>query len=106
MPRKQDDDKMKLKHYWENGAYLVSDNGDVFGPEAPGLGGRYSRLQLGRIGGYPSVGVYIDHIRKTRLVHRMVLETFVGPCPDGMECAHEDGVRTNCNLSNLQWKSH
>ncbi|KKL84217.1 hypothetical protein LCGC14_1966890, partial [marine sediment metagenome] len=30
-----------------------------------------------------------------RLVHRLVLETFIGPCPEGMECRHLDGDQTN-----------
>ena len=37
------------------------------------------------------------------LVHRLVLEAFVGPCPDGMECCHNDGDATNNHLSNLRW---
>jgi hypothetical protein len=36
-------------------------------------------------------------------IHRLVLETFIGPCPEGMECRHLDGNPTNNNLSNLCW---
>lgn len=32
-----------------------------------------------------------------------MLEAFVGPCPDGMECCHEDGNPGNNALSNLRW---
>jgi len=28
------------------------------------------------------------------LIHRLVLETFIGPCPEGMECRHLDGDQT------------
>jgi hypothetical protein len=38
-----------------------------------------------------------------KLVHRLVLETYIGPCPDGMECRHLDGNPLNNNLSNLRW---
>lgn len=38
-----------------------------------------------------------------RLIHRLVLEAFVGECPDGMECRHLDGDRSNNRLSNLCW---
>jgi hypothetical protein len=38
-----------------------------------------------------------------RLVHHLVLEAFVGPRPEGMECRHLDGDATNNNLSNLVW---
>lgn len=36
-------------------------------------------------------------------VHRIVLETFVGPCPDGMECDHKDRNRSNNHIENLRW---
>jgi hypothetical protein len=36
-------------------------------------------------------------------VHRLVLETFIGPCPPGLQCCHWDGVRTNNRLMNLRW---
>ena len=31
------------------------------------------------------------------------LTTFINPCPDGMECCHNDGDHTNNWLSNLRW---
>jgi hypothetical protein len=37
------------------------------------------------------------------LVHRLVLEHFVGPCPDGCECCHGDGDPNNNHLNNLRW---
>lgn len=36
-------------------------------------------------------------------VHVLVLRAFIGPCPPGMECCHEDGDRTNNRLENLRW---
>lgn len=41
-----------------------------------------------------------------RYVHRLVLEAFVGPCPAGMECCHEDGDPGNNRLTNLRWDTH
>jgi hypothetical protein len=38
-----------------------------------------------------------------RLVYRLVLEAFVGPCPDGMEACHGDGNHRNNRLDNLRW---
>ena len=32
-----------------------------------------------------------------------MLEAFVGPCPDGMECCHYDDNPYNNILSNLRW---
>lgn len=61
--------------------------------------------------GYELKGkVHTDgHIRVTlaggikRFVHVLVLETFVGPCPDGMQCLHRDGNPANNRLDNLRW---
>lgn len=39
-------------------------------------------------------------------VGRLVLETFVGPCPPGQECRHLDGSKANNNLTNLAWGTH
>lgn len=41
--------------------------------------------------------------RKKVWVHRLVLEAFVGPCPDGMECCHRDGDPSNNRTTNLRW---
>lgn len=41
--------------------------------------------------------------RLQQYVHRVVLSAFVGPCPDGMECCHNDGDGTNNRLKNLRW---
>lgn len=40
---------------------------------------------------------------KTKRVHRLVLEAFVGPCPSGMEGCHNDGNPANNKLNNLRW---
>lgn len=38
---------------------------------------------------------------------RSVLETFVGPCPEGMECCHfPERDRSNNRLDNLRWDTH
>jgi hypothetical protein len=33
----------------------------------------------------------------------MILESFMGLCPEGMEACHNDGNRTNNRLLNLRW---
>jgi len=43
----------------------------------------------------------IKHVQY--LVHRLVLESFVGPCPDGMQCRHLNGIKTDNRLENLCW---
>lgn len=39
----------------------------------------------------------------TMQVSRLVLETFVGPCPDGMECCHGEGGCSDNRPENLRW---
>ena len=36
-------------------------------------------------------------------IHQIVLEAFCGPCPDGMEVLHGNGIRTDNRLSNLRY---
>lgn len=38
-------------------------------------------------------------------VHRLVLNSFVGPCPPGMEVCHNNGCRTDNRLENLRYDS-
>lgn len=50
---------------------------------------------------------YVDlghHDRHT--VHSLIALTFLGPCPQGFDVCHEDGVRTNNLVSNLRYGSH
>ncbi len=41
--------------------------------------------------------------RHGRLVHRLVLEAFIGSCPPHHQAAHNDGNRFNNDVSNLRW---
>jgi hypothetical protein len=50
--------------------------------------------------GYPRVKL---RGRRRRKIHRLVLEAFVGPCPDGMHCCHADDDKANNALTNLRW---
>jgi hypothetical protein len=53
--------------------------------------------------GYLAVGLHRDGRRAVRKIHRLVLEAFVGPCPEGMEACHNDGDGLNNRLENLRW---
>lgn len=53
--------------------------------------------------GYRHVVFYQNKQWHTRRVHRVVLETFVGLRPVGMECRHLDGSRDNNHIDNLTW---
>lgn len=55
--------------------------------------------------GYISVILRRDGKPYHKLIHRLVLEAFVGPCPEGMECGHENNNRSDNRLENLSWKT-
>lgn len=53
--------------------------------------------------GYILYALSGDHGISSRTLHSIVLESFVGPCPEGMEACHENGIRCDCRLVNLRW---
>lgn len=93
--------------------YLVSDHGRVRSitrKDSRGIlfEGRLRKQSLTGPGyktgdAYMSVMVSVNGTRFRRLVHRMVLEAFIGPPPDGHVCNHKDGNKTNNHVSNLEW---
>ena len=44
-----------------------------------------------------------EGMRQTRTAHRLVLETFRGPCPPGQEARHLNGDPLDNRLENLEW---
>ena len=53
--------------------------------------------------GHLRVGIYSEGRQRVRLVHHLVLETFVGPRPEGACCRHLDGDPGNNRPENLKW---
>jgi hypothetical protein len=53
--------------------------------------------------GYPTVNLARGGKKTICKIRRLVLEAFVGPCPEGMVACHNDGDRANNDLSNLRW---
>jgi hypothetical protein len=52
---------------------------------------------------YPTVALSTGYNLRPFRVNRLVLFAFIGPCPPGMESCHNDGIPTNCFLTNLRW---
>ncbi len=98
---------------WE-GVYDVSDHGRVrslprrvagpFGSTVQ-LPGKVLRLRVNKRG-YGDVTLHSKGTgRAPRVVgvHRLVLEAFVGPCPDGMVACHGPAGNGDNSLANLRW---
>lgn len=94
---------------WES-LYEVSNLGRARSIARPSIrnpnrlyGGRILRPQI-RKDGYASIEMKSPERKTVRVyLHRSVLEAFEGPGEDGMECAHWNGVRADCRLTNLRW---
>src|SRR5262245_31077449 len=56
-------------------------------------------------GGYQVVVFLTPNGRIGRYIHRMVLETFVGPCPSGKEVSHLNGDSMDNRLTNLTYET-
>ncbi len=53
--------------------------------------------------GYLCVRLNQNRQRVTKVLSRLLLEVFVGPCPEGMQACHNDGDHLNNHVSNLRW---
>ena len=89
------------------GLYEVSDNGDVRSVVSRHGPRKASRIVAGHVnrGGYRAFKAHRNSVPKQIYVHRAVLLAFVGPCPDGMECAHINGDPLDNRLENLRWST-
>lgn len=82
--------------------YYITENGKVFSKKIRHKD-LHEMVPQPNDKGYLGIGLYRDGKRYYRFVHRLILETFVGPCPPEMECCHNDGNPQNNNLTNLRW---
>ena len=94
------------------GFYEVSDQGRVrsLGRWVTFIDGRKPRWIRPRIlrpnqgnHGYWTVKLSRGGRSRPTLVHRLIMAAFVGPCPDGQEVAHDNGIRTDIRLANLRY---
>jgi hypothetical protein len=81
------------------GIYEVSDQGRV----RRTMSGRVLRPRVRS--GYTRAALGLPEGRRDVSVHHLVLESFVGPRPDGTECNHKNGVKTDNRPENLEWVS-
>lgn len=59
-----------------------------------------------RRGRYLYIALCKNGKRKIFSVHRLMLESFIGLCPKGMESCHNNGDGINNLIPNLRWDTH
>lgn len=87
-------------------AYEVSECGDVrrIGKGRGVSTGRILKAQLIN-SGYLIVMLYKNNVQYPRLVHRIVADAFIGPCPAGHEVNHINMGKTDNHWRNLEYVS-
>lgn len=87
-------------------AYRVGDDGSVWSRKIAGRGvslGQWHRMNCEKDrDGYLQIALY-GGAKRYYKVHRLVLECFVGPCPDGMQTRHLNGNPADNRRGNLKW---
>jgi hypothetical protein len=92
--------------------YAASSDGRIWTCRSSGPGNRdrftkpWRALKPGMTSmGYVTVGIGLGggKNQRSRYVHELVLEAFMGPRPLGMECCHNNGDKTDNRLENLRW---
>jgi hypothetical protein len=88
--------------------YCVGDDGSVWSRRpvgrSPLMSDAWRRLSAGITkAGYPLVSLNVGGKSRSFNVHTLVLTTFVGPAPVGMECCHGNGDPADNRLCNLRW---
>ena len=90
--------------------YRVGDDGSIWSRWVKikrqwTVGRDWTRLKCTLQNGYLRVGLRtLDHKKVRRFVHDIVLEAFVGPCPDGMQgCHFPDRSPLNNRRDNVRW---
>ncbi len=87
------------------GKYEVSSHGRVRSLPRQATPGKIRKLQPLK-DGYKRVSLCKGGVCVHKRVHRLVLEAFVGECPEGMVACHLDSKTSNNILDNLEWDTH
>lgn len=88
--------------------YRCGDDGSVWSRRVRGPGDHLSdkwhqlKLNINR-DGYLRVNLYHNRRSHKCDVHRLVCGAFHGSCPEGLECRHMNGNRTDNRDENLVW---
>lgn len=84
--------------------YFAGRDGSIYSSRsrwAPRSPGKLAQYVNGR--GYCVVTLCRDNSKHVKLVHRLILETFVGVCSGGFQACHNNGIKTDNRIENLRW---
>lgn len=86
--------------------YLIDKHGNVYSSKRNSWNttGKPKRLKAWKNKGYKYVSLYDSNgnaIKKS--VARLILITFIGEAPNGMETCHNNGIKDDNRLINLRW---
>lgn len=87
--------------------YQAGDDGSIWSQasqheDVPRTDGTWTLLRPHRQKAYGHMIVYLGR-KRCYNVHKLILETFVGLAPEGMECRHLNGDAGDNRLMNLAW---
>lgn len=90
--------------------YIVGADGSLWSSIIPGKKAKHGIAPWHRIKASPDPRGYLivavsseGKPRRTRYLHGLILEAFIGPRPAGMQCRHLNGIAGDCRLENLCW---
>lgn len=80
--------------------YFVNSNGDIWSSKR-----KKFLCPSNNCKGYKQIKLCKNGKEKWKLVHHLVLETFICSRPEGKEANHKDGNKKNNKVENLEWVS-
>lgn len=83
--------------------YLAGNDGNIWSTHGKGSDTPYKLRPAMTKGGYLTVGLWINNRIMSFKVHRLILKTFKGDCPNGMEACHNNGIKVDNRSVNLRW---
>lgn len=102
--------KYQVKPIYNFSGYYADKDGNIWSSQIWGGGGYGKPIQSLRElkpckdkDGYSLVSLYKHKKQYTRKVHRLILETFVGPCPKNLIACHNNDIKNDNKLFNLRW---
>lgn len=82
--------------------YRAGDDGSVWSNKS----GQWIRMKDRPYGGHRGINLCRNGVKRCFYVHQLIMLAFRGPCPEGLEVAHDNGNPLDNRLSNLRYDTH